>query len=139
MKPVKLSILNEHILMVLTRQSRYGTEIQQLLNEQNPWGLVTYGTLYPTLGRLVEAGLIIEVPTEKKSKAAKRKYYQITEFGRFCLQVSEEYRASLIYEENLRSEQAKVNPELQKETNKQALITLNRQIMKLLKELPEYY
>jgi DNA-binding PadR family transcriptional regulator len=77
-----------HILLALSRQERHGYAIMKQV-ELDSQGKVKMGpgTLYGSIGRMLEAGLIEE--TEKKIDPdlddERRIYYQITALGRKTL------------------------------------------------------
>jgi DNA-binding PadR family transcriptional regulator len=74
-----------HILLALADADRHGYGIAQELAERTE-GRVRLGpgTLYGTLVRMTEAGLVAEKPRAGKATAAdeRRRYYRITPFGK---------------------------------------------------------
>ncbi len=73
-----------HILLALADQERHGYAIIQDVAERTDGELrMSAGTLYRSIQRMLEQGLIVEV-TKRLSGAredSRRRYYQITTFG----------------------------------------------------------
>jgi len=76
-------VLEPCTLATMSSEPRYGYEIRQILAES---GLVDVGggTLYPVLGRLEDAGLVIAEWRPGEGGPA-RKYYELTPTGREVL------------------------------------------------------
>jgi len=78
-----------HILLVLAAGERHGYAVKQEV-EQQTGGVVKLGpgTLYESIQRMVELGLIEESPRRppKHVDQAQRRYYRLTPFGRQVLQ-----------------------------------------------------
>ncbi len=78
-----------HILLALSTQNRHGYGIMKQV-EMDSEGVVTMGpgTLYGSISRMIEAGLICEAePDELESKDGERRiYYTITSSGTTLLQ-----------------------------------------------------
>ena len=75
-----------HVLVALTDGERHGYAIMQAV-EATSEGMVRMGpaTLYGTLGRLVDQGLIEELATRTTVDDARRRYYRLTALGsRVC-------------------------------------------------------
>jgi len=75
-----------HILLALMDQDRHGYAIIQDVEERTRGELrMSAGTLYRSIARMVEQGLISEV-TKRRSIAddARRRYYCLTPLGRAC-------------------------------------------------------
>jgi DNA-binding PadR family transcriptional regulator len=72
-----------HILLALAGEDRHGYAIIQHVEERTSGELrLSAGTLYRSIARMVEQGLIVEVA--KRRTAAddeRRRYYRITPFG----------------------------------------------------------
>lgn len=73
-----------HVLLALGSEAMHGYAIMQAFADKTS-GEETLlpGTLYATISRMVDAGLITELPeapTESSDK--RRRYYRVTEFGR---------------------------------------------------------
>jgi len=74
-----------HILVALADQDRHGYAIMQDVASRTDGELkLSPGTLYGSIKRLLEAGLIVEVdePRGQTSDNERRRYYRITKFGR---------------------------------------------------------
>lgn len=73
------------ILALLTERQRHGYEISQLIEERSS-GTITFHTasLYPTLYRLEEKGLI-EGRWVERAGQRRRRYYRLTAPGRRAL------------------------------------------------------
>jgi transcriptional regulator len=73
------------ILGTLEERARHGYEIARLIETRSD-GAITFNsaTLYPTLGRLEERGLIAGRWVEKAGQR-RRRYYRITAAGRVAL------------------------------------------------------
>ena len=72
-----------HILLALTGGERHGYAIIQDVEERTGGDLrMSAGTLYRSVARMVEQGLIAEV-TRRRSVAddERRRYYRVTPFG----------------------------------------------------------
>ena len=72
-----------HILLALTEGERHGYAILQEVDERTGGELrLSAGTLYRSIARMVEQGLIAEV-TRRASRQddQRRRYYRITPFG----------------------------------------------------------
>jgi DNA-binding PadR family transcriptional regulator len=78
-----------HILLVLAGGERHGYAVKQEV-EQQTGGVVKLGpgTLYESIQRMVELGLIDESPRRpaREVDQAQRRYYRLTRFGRQVLQ-----------------------------------------------------
>lgn len=75
-----------HILLALMDQDRHGYAIIQDVEERTKGELrMSAGTLYRSIARMVEQGLITEV-AKRRSTAddARRRYYRLTPFGSAC-------------------------------------------------------
>lgn len=73
-----------HVLLALTGEDRHGYGIIQEVEARTGGDLrLSPGTLYRTLQRLVERGLIVEVSTKaiRELEDPRRRYYRITGFG----------------------------------------------------------
>ena len=82
LQPLRPSVF--HILLVLADGERHGYAVKQEVEEQTG-GVVKMGpgTLYESIQRMVELGLIDESPRRPPRRAdqAQRRYYGITPFG----------------------------------------------------------
>ena len=72
-------VLEACVLATVRDEPRYGYEIIQLL-EQAGLGQIKGGTIYPVLGRLEEAGLVLTEWRPGES-GPNRKYYVLTDAG----------------------------------------------------------
>ncbi len=72
-----------HILLALVDADRHGYAIIQDVEERTRGELrMSAGTLYRSIARMVEQGLIAEVAKRRTADdAARRRYYRITPFG----------------------------------------------------------
>src|SRR5689334_13385587 len=74
-----------HILLALADEERHGYAIIQDVEARTNGELkLGAGTLYRSIARMVEQGLITEVTNKKRSihDDERRRYYQLTAFGR---------------------------------------------------------
>ncbi len=85
LQPVRPAVL--HILLVLAEGERHGYAVKQEVESRTD-GVVKMGpgTLYESIQRMVENGLIRESPRRHKDDTTQRRYYRITSFGRRVLQ-----------------------------------------------------
>jgi DNA-binding PadR family transcriptional regulator len=73
-----------HVLLALGADAMHGYAIMQAFADKTS-GEETLlpGTLYATISRMVDAGLIAELPEAPPDSSDKRRrYYRVTEFGR---------------------------------------------------------
>ena len=72
-----------HILLALIDQDRHGYAIIQDVEERTRGELrMSAGTLYRSIARMVEQGLIAEVTKRRADNDdARRRYYRLTSFG----------------------------------------------------------
>jgi DNA-binding PadR family transcriptional regulator len=73
------------ILVALADQDRHGYAIMQDVAERTSGALkLSPGTLYGSIKRMLEAGLIVEIDTRPSPDEddERRRYYRITPFGR---------------------------------------------------------
>lgn len=72
-----------HVLLALGRDSLHGYAIMQAFYRLTGGrGELLPGTLYATLARMLETGLVVEVEPPSEGGDARRRYYRITDFGR---------------------------------------------------------
>ncbi|MDX1395769.1 MAG: PadR family transcriptional regulator [Gemmatimonadota bacterium] len=85
--PFKITPVVFHVLLAMSEDSAHGYRIMQEIEERTRGSIrVGPGSLYFTLNRLQEAGMIRETPgPEGDDGDARRKYYRLTEFGRAIL------------------------------------------------------
>jgi DNA-binding PadR family transcriptional regulator len=75
-----------HILLALMDQERHGYAIIQDVESRTRGELrLSAGTLYRSIARMLDQGLITEV-TKRRTPAddARRRYYRLTPFGHAC-------------------------------------------------------
>ena len=74
-----------HILVALAEDDRHGYGIMQDVAERTGGALrLAAGTLYRSIQRMLEQGLIVEVPHTRaafRNGDERRRYYRITPFG----------------------------------------------------------
>lgn len=71
-----------HILLALADKERHGYGImQEVFDRTNQQIKLGPGTLYGTIKRLLEAGLIEELPDHEDEDNERRRYYQLTGEG----------------------------------------------------------
>jgi DNA-binding PadR family transcriptional regulator len=88
-----------HILLALAQGERHGYGILKDILEQTDGDVrLGPGTLYGTLQRLMEAGLVEEVPgiAPETDHDSRRRYYRITRQGRRALGADVERMDSLV-------------------------------------------
>ena len=78
-----------HVLLALADGFRHGYAILQAV-EATSGRSMGPGTVYGTLQRLEEAGLVTETRAPAKSSDARRRYYALTPHGRDALRVEAE-------------------------------------------------
>jgi DNA-binding PadR family transcriptional regulator len=75
-----------HILLALIDQDRHGYAIIQDVETRTGGELrMSAGTLYRSIARMVDQGLVTEVAKRRTaSDDARRRYYRLTPFGNAC-------------------------------------------------------
>ena len=72
-----------HVLLALGNEAMHGYAIMQSFADLTRGGEeLLPGTLYATLARMVETGLLEETPSPESGGDARRRYYRCTGFGR---------------------------------------------------------
>jgi DNA-binding PadR family transcriptional regulator len=73
-----------HILLALTDEERHGYAIIQEIESRTGGELrLSAGTLYRSVARMVEQGLIVEVRRRaSQQEDPRRRYYRVTSFGK---------------------------------------------------------
>lgn len=84
--PFKITPVVFHVLLAMSESDAHGYGIMQEIDERTRGSLkVGPGSLYFTLNRLLEAGMIRE-GTGSAADDARRKYYRLTDYGRVVLE-----------------------------------------------------
>ncbi len=73
-----------HVLLALGSDAMHGYAIMQAFTDKTSGEeALLPGTLYATISRMVDAGLIAELPEPPPDSSDKRRrYYRVTDFGR---------------------------------------------------------
>lgn len=72
-----------HVLLALGRRTLHGYAIMQVFDELTDGREeILAGTLYATLARMVESGLVVEADAPDAGADRRRRYYRATERGR---------------------------------------------------------
>lgn len=84
--PIRITPAFFFLLLTLTEGSSHGHVMAQEVEERSG-GTVRLGpgSLYWSLGRLADVGLIQEVPAPPEETDKRRRYYELTSFGRELL------------------------------------------------------
>jgi DNA-binding PadR family transcriptional regulator len=87
-----------HILLALIDQDRHGYAIIQDVEARTGGTLrMSAGTLYRSIARMVDQGLIAEVARRRiPDDDARRRYYALTPFGHACAQAEMRRLADLV-------------------------------------------
>jgi DNA-binding PadR family transcriptional regulator len=94
-----LSVAAFHILVAVADQDRHGYAIMQDVAARTNGALkLSPGTLYGSIRRLLEAGLIDELADRQRpdDDDERRRYYRITPFGRSVAQAEAARLATLL-------------------------------------------
>jgi DNA-binding PadR family transcriptional regulator len=93
-----------HILLSLSGQERHGYGIIQDVEERTGGKLrMSAGTLYRSIARMVEQGLIMEVAKRRTiADDARRRYYRLTPFGDACARGEMRRMSELVHFARLR-------------------------------------
>lgn len=88
-----------HILLALGQDQLHGYAIMQAI-EDKTGGVATVlpGTLYTTLGRMLDDGLVEEAPPPEGAPDddRRRRYYRMTDFGRAAVEAETRRMAVLL-------------------------------------------
>jgi DNA-binding PadR family transcriptional regulator len=88
-----------HILLALAEDDRHGYAIMQDVSDRTAGALkLSAGTLYRSIQRMLEQGLIVE-PRRRPARAdddERRRYYQITPLGEAVARAEAERLANLV-------------------------------------------
>ena len=72
-----------HVLLALGEDTLHGYALMQSFQEMTGGSdLLLPGTLYATLARMVETGLLAEAPAPEDGADRRRRYYRVTDWGR---------------------------------------------------------
>ena len=72
-----------HVLLALGEDTMHGYGLMQSFrNMTGGTDLLLPGTLYATLARMVETGLLAEAPPPELGADRRRRYYRVTDWGR---------------------------------------------------------
>src|SRR5437868_10661108 len=90
-----------HILMALTDEDRHGYAIIQDIEARTDGSLkLSAGTLYRSIQRMLEQGLIVEIPDRDRPAAElddeRRRYYRITTSGKAAARAEAQRLAELV-------------------------------------------
>jgi DNA-binding PadR family transcriptional regulator len=85
-KLVPLSPATFYILMALADEDRHGYGIMQEVSRQSEGKYkLGPGTFYDNLEKLIDRGMVKEVPRKSANDDPRRRYYRMTGFGRKLL------------------------------------------------------
>lgn len=97
--PMLMSFLEELFLFALRGRDRYGLEILKAVQEESKGQIkVRFGTLYPTLHRLEEIGVVESFWGDDRPgepRGARRRYYRITGLGEKVLRETQQMRENV--------------------------------------------
>lgn len=88
-----------HALLALQEEPLHGYAVKQRVEQLSNGAIrMAPGTLYETLHRMRERGLVVETdpPTEESAGHAQRNFYRLTAFGRDVLRAEVELLGSMI-------------------------------------------
>lgn len=86
-----------HILIALGEGERHGYSIMQDVADRTDGRVrMSPGTLYGSIKRMLEEGLIEELTTGAAGADERRRYYRITKFGRRVVAAEAERMSSLL-------------------------------------------
>ena len=88
-----------HILLALAGEDRHGSAIMQEIARQsaNRYRLGP-GTLYESLQKLLDDGIVAEVSPRARPVESRRRYYKLTRFGRGLLSAEINRLESLVHD-----------------------------------------
>jgi DNA-binding PadR family transcriptional regulator len=94
-----LSPATLHILLALAAEERHGYGIMQEVERQSQGQYkLGPGTLYDNLEKLLHRGLVSEAPRRSANEDPRRRYYQLSAFGRRVLAADVERLRSVLKE-----------------------------------------
>ena len=77
-----LSVATQHILLALSNEDRHGYGIMQEVSRQSEGNYkLGPGTLYDNLEKLIDQGLVTQVPRRDPKDDPRRRYYRLTALG----------------------------------------------------------
>lgn len=94
LRELELGAIQAHILCHAAQAPIYGVWMAEELARHGY--LISYGTLYPTLRRMTEAGLLLR--EERREGSQVRKYYTATETGKQAL-IQVQHLVAELYQE----------------------------------------
>ena len=84
--PIRITPAFFFLLLSLTEGSRHGHGMAKEVEERSGGAVkLGPGSLYWSLGRLADVGLIKEVPAPEDETDERRRYYELSSFGRKLL------------------------------------------------------
>jgi DNA-binding PadR family transcriptional regulator len=84
--PIRITPAFFFLMLTLAEGSRHGHVMAQEIEERSGGSIrLGPGSLYWSLGRLADVGLIEEVAAPEDQSDERRRYYALTEFGRVVL------------------------------------------------------
>lgn len=84
--PIRITPTFFFLLLTLTEGSRHGHVMAREVEERSGGSVkLGPGSLYWSLGRLADVGLIREVPAPEDETDERRRYYELTSYGRELL------------------------------------------------------
>jgi DNA-binding PadR family transcriptional regulator len=94
-----LSAPTLHILLALAAEERHGYAImQQVARQSSNRYKLGPGTLYESLQKLLDDGIVAEVSPRSRPVESRRRYYKLTRFGRGLLSAEIRRLESLVHE-----------------------------------------
>jgi DNA-binding PadR family transcriptional regulator len=94
-----LSPATLHILLALAGEDRHGYAIMQEIARQSANRYkIGPGTLYESLQKLLNGGIVAEVSPRARAVESRRRYYKLTRFGRSLLSAEINRLESLVHD-----------------------------------------
>lgn len=86
-----------HILMALAEEDRHGYALIQAIAERTEGRVrMGAGTLYRSLHRMLEEGLVVEIDQRPQEDDERRRYYRMTPLGRKAARAEAQRLADLV-------------------------------------------
>jgi len=105
---VPLSLAAQHILLALSDEDRHGYGImQEVARQSGSKYRMGSGTLYDSLEKLIEQGLVVEAPPPSTQEDPRRRYYRITALGRDVFSAEVKRLESMVRKGKLRLRRAR--------------------------------